>query len=1097
MYIPWKVLKMKGVIIFTITLSLFSHSAAQRGALPFRSLTTDMGLSHGDVFSIYQDHEGFIWIGTTDGLNKYNGIGFTVYKFDQADSTSLSSSYVSAIYEDKENNLWIGGLNGLCRYNRDNNNFDRINYPDTHGEIFNHHVHAIFEDKNNTLWIGTENGIFIFDRENKKFADNFDETCKLKVTSYCHDICQDKNGILWFALLDKVNGGIIRYDPSKKSFIKFNTQSSGLKLKENSILCLIADNQNNIWVGYEHKGIDVVYDHTKIISSYQNVPSDHTSLSNNTIFSIVQDKNNKILIGTNGGGMNEFDPQTKLFRQFTSSESDLSLLSNVVQTIYIDRDGALWIGCWGGGVNIYDKRYDRFTLYKRGKQDTHSLSGNSVTCFTQDKNGNIWVSTDGGGINLFDREKNNFIRFRSDSKNRQTLTNDKVLALAADQKGGLWAGMWQGGLNYFKIEGINLIFKKRYDYLNKNDVNSNCVFTLCLNTAGDLLVGNYSTGAYKFDPQSDTFIPIPLPVGTTPNSYIRDIFCDSRNDTWFATGYDGLIRLNHETNEFERFVHIERDSNSLNTNSVNAVYEDRKSRVWIGTDEGGLNLFVRETKSFIHYTTTQGLPDNTIVGILEDDKGDLWISSHVGISKATVQSTNGQLKLKFRNYSVQDGLQGKVFNRWAFLKSKSGEMYFGGLNGFNVFHPDSIKDNTILPSVHLTDFLLFNKSVLIGAKNSPLNKHISQLEKLVLHYDQNIFTFKFIALNYIFSENNQYAYMMEGLEKDWNYVGNKTEATYTNLDPGDYVFRVKGSNNDGIWNEAGTSLKITITPPFWKTAWFRMIGGAFLLGLLISGYQLRTARIRAHNRELQWHVQERTAQYEAVNKELEAFTYSVSHDLRAPLRAIGGFTQTLVEDYDALLDEEGKRLCTVICKQTQKMGRLIDDLLSFSRTSQAELQASKIQMDTMASSVFQELTTPESRERIEFHVSSLPPAIGDSALIHQVWINFLSNAIKFSSKRDRAVIEVDYQRDGGKIIYSVRDNGAGFDMRYADKLFGVFQRLHSEKEFEGTGVGLAIVQRLIHRHGGKVWAESEVEKGSTFYFTLGEGGKGPWTINIS
>ena len=1041
-------------------------------------------MSHGDVYCIHQDHEGFIWIGTTDGLNKYDGIGFTVYKNIQDDTTSLSSSYVNCIYEDKKNNLWIGVLNGLCKYDREKNNFERIDYADNRGEVFNRHVHAIIEDNDNRLWLGTENGIFILDREKKKFTTLFDNTCKLEVSTYCNDICQDKNGFLWFALFDETNGGIIKYDPSNKSFIKYNNQTPALKLRENIILCLMVDNQNKIWIGYQNKGIDVLNEQTKTISSYQNIPSDNHSLSNNSVISMVQDKNGKILIGTNGGGINEFDHKTNLFYRYTTSEQELSLLSNVVQKIYVDNDGIIWIGCWGGGVNIYDVRFNRFTLYKHSEQDDHSLSGNSVTCFTQDSKGKIWISTDGGGINLFNQQKNNFIRYRSTGKNQKTLTNDKVLALKADNKGGLWTGMWQGGLNYFKIDGNKLILKKRYDYLNKKDLNSNCVFNIYINKAGELWVGNYSTGAYRFDPNTETFIPIKLPIGTASYNTIREIFCDSRNDTWFATEYNGLIRLNNGTNEFDRFIHDDNNSNSIINNSINVVYEDRKGRVWIGTDGGGLSLFIRETKSFILYSTKHGLPDNTIVGILEDDRGDLWISSHLGITKATIDSKDGQIKLTFRNYSVHDGLQGKAFNRWAFLKSTSGEMYFGGLNGFNVFHPDSIKDNTFIPPVYITGFLLFNKPVLIGVKNSPLEKHISLMKELVLQHDQNIFTFRFNALNYIFSENNQYAYIMEGLEKEWNYVGNKNEATYTNLDPGDYVFKVKCSNNDGIWNQEGTSLKITITPPFWQTSWFRVMGALIVIGLLISGYKIRTARIREHNRQLIEHVKERTSQLEAANNELEAFAFSISHDLRAPLRAIDGYTHILIEDYAKILDEEGKRVCDVICKKTQQMSHLIDDILALSHISHVEMQINQINMEAVAESVFQELTAPENRDRIQFRVEPLPAATGDPTLMHQIWVNLISNAIKFSSKRERSEIEVGSRQEVTKTIYFVKDNGAGFDMQYAGKLFGVFQRLHSEKEFEGTGVGLAMVQRLVHRHGGEVWAEGRVERGATFYFSL-------------
>ena len=331
----------------------------------------------------------------------------------------------------------------------------------------------------------------------------------------------------------------------------------------------------------------------------------------------------------------------------------------------------------------------------------------------------------------------------------------------------------------------------------------------------------------------------------------------------------------------------------------------------------------------------------------------------------------------------------------------------------------------------------------------------------------------------------EYAYILEGFDKNWIYTdATRRFANYTNINPGKYIFKVKGSNQDGVWNENGVSLKIIITPPFWATWWFRVLGMILILGLLLSGYKYRTARIRSRNRELERHVSERTAQLEAANKELEAFAYSISHDLRAPLRAIDGYTHILVEDYEKSLDEEGKRVCSTIYNETKHMGRLIDDLLSFSHISHADMQVSKVNMEALVYSVFYELTTPESRERIDFHVASLPSAMGDLILIRQVWMNLLSNAIKFSSKRERSVIEVSYQQDGQKVIYLVRDNGAGFDMRYADKLFGVFQRLHSDKEFEGTGVGLAIVQRLIHRHGGKVWADGQVDKGATFYFTV-------------
>jgi PAS domain S-box-containing protein len=824
---------MKIALLFFVSLFTFFSTFAQTEEMAFKNLTTSMGLSHGDVTCIYQDQDGYLWFGTVNGLNKYNGIEFSVYNNIKNDTTSISNNYIISIYVDKQNNVWIG-TDGLCRYNRDKNNFERIPIIDNHNKLLHYTVTAICEDKQNRLWIGTNFGVFLFDSKNKRFIQYFADNYGKEMIN-CTGICCDKNGILWSSFNDSKAGGLLKYDPEKKISTFYNSQQSVLKLQENFVNCLYIDNKNNIWIGYVNKGVDVFNEKTQTISNYHFDPKNENSLNNNTIFSITQNTDGKILIGTNGG-LNILDTKTNIFEHYIASESDRSLLSNTIQNIYIGFEGTIWIACWAGGVSIFDKRYDKFTHYKHIKQDIHSLSGNSVTCFTEDVNQNIWIATDGGGINYFNPTDKKFINYQSNSKNPQALTNNKVLAITVDMHGDLWAGMWAGGLNYFKINKSELILKKKYQTVDENNPNSTSVFNLYVKKNGQLWVGNFRTGAYFLDTNTYKFTPFPIIDSTNKQlSFIilRDILCDYRNDIWFGTQGNGLIRYNSTTENYEQFVYKEDDSTTLPTNTINVIFEDSKQRLWIGSDEGGLNLFVRKTKKFIHFSTEQGLPNNSIVGILEDNKGNLWISSNNGLSKVTIDTTRVIPKLSFRNYTVQDGLQDKIFNRWAYFKSRTGEMYFGGLNGFNVFNPDSIKDNSFKPPVHITDFFLFNKPVIIGAKGSPLTKHISQTKKIVLNYDQSIFTFRFIALNYIFSEKNQYAYIMEGFEKNWNYVGNKNEATYTNLDPGEYTFRVKASNNDGIWNEKGTVLKIIILPPWWKTLWVKLILGLIILAFIV------------------------------------------------------------------------------------------------------------------------------------------------------------------------------------------------------------------------------------------------------------------------
>ncbi|MDA3928112.1 MAG: hypothetical protein PF541_04095 [Prolixibacteraceae bacterium] len=702
---------MKITILFSILILSFHITIAHTEAMTFNNLTTGMGLSHGDVRCFYEDHDGFLWIGTADGLNKYDGIGFTVFKHDIKDSTSIPYSYINCIYEDKQNNLWIGLPTGLCRYNRDKNKVEKFSMIDSNNKNIDNQINQLFEDKSGRLWIGCDFGIYLFDRESNRFIEYFQNQQKPsdKIPE-CTGICQDKNGMLWFSFLYNKNYGLIKYNPETNTDIRYSANDPVYKLKENDIISLMIDNQDKLWIGYYTMGIDVLNEKRELIASYKNINNDE-SLGNNTISAIAQNKNEQILIGTMGNGIKVFNPDAKTFDNYTSTKSDNSLLSNSIQDIYISPDGIVWIACWGGGVSFYDKRFERFIHYKQESQNENSLSGSSVTCFTEDVDGNIWISTDGGGINKYNPQTNKFKNFRSNSNDPQSLTNDKVLAIEADKKGGLWAGMWQGGLNYFKIEGDRLILKKKYEFVDKNDLNSNCIFNIYNTPDNELWVGNYSTGLYKLNSATEKFNSIELSDEHLNYNSIRYITSDSYNNMWISSETFGLVKINRETGEMERFIHDEEDSTSLINLSINVIFEDSKKRLWVGGDGCGINLFNPKTKTFTHYLTEQGLPDNSVQGILEDGQGNLWISTLAGISKATIDttnSTNSQLKLRFKNFTVQDGLQGKVFNRWAYLKSSNGEMYFGGLNGFNVFFPDSIKDNSFVPPVHLTDILLFN-----------------------------------------------------------------------------------------------------------------------------------------------------------------------------------------------------------------------------------------------------------------------------------------------------------------------------------------------------------------------------------------------------
>ena len=1095
------------ILFFVFLLHCLGH-ASEREKMVFRNLTPEMGLSHGDVLCIYQDHEDYIWIGTADGLNRYDGIEFTTYKYDRNDTCSLFSNYINSIREDSYHNLWIGTARGLCRYNRDKNNFERIIFYDNHNNQDENSITEIFEDKDGQLWIGCGQGVFIFDRDKKIFNTCFEEMFAQNELRSCSGICQDKNGDIWLSFYNSEDFGLIKYNSVTNEITSYHTRHPDIQLKENGIYSLMADNQNNIWIGYVSKGLDVYNVQSRTLRNYQQNYRYKNSLNNNSVFSIAQSKNGNIYIGTNGGGLNVFDPETELFSHYSATESERSVISNTVQYIYIGADGIIWIGCWGGGVSIYDKRFERFALYRHDKQDVHSLFGNSVTSFTQDLNGNIWIATDGGGINLFNTTEKRFTNFRSRRDDPRSLSNNKVLAVEADAKGGLWAGMWRGGLNYFQIRGKRLILKKKYTTIDENDPNSNSVFNIYYDKQGNLWVGTFQTGLYLFDPVSFKFKKIDLNYpqgrGFLFNG-IHDILNDHEGNIWLATEGSGLMKIEQRTGECRFFVRNTNDSTSLISNYINVVYEDSHNRLWIGSFEGGLSLFNRQSETFINFTMGHGLPNSTVVGILEDSHSNLWISTSNGLSKIAVDSVNEQIQLSVRSYTVEDGLQSKVFNRWSFFKSRSGEMYFGGINGFNVFHPDSIRDNAYVPPVHITDFQLFNNPVPIGRDDSPLKKHISQTEKLVLNYNQNFFSFKFIALNYIYSEKNEYMYKMEGFDKEWNHIGNKREAIYTNISPGRYVFKVKGSNNDGLWNEEGRTLHIVIKPPFWKTWWFK--GVMLFLGILtvVTIVEFRIRGINKQRKKLEQQVEERTealqksnidleAERSAVqnyakaleqsNKELEAFSYSVSHDLRAPLRTMSSFSQILLEEYNDKLDSKGKDYLERIHQRSHQMGDLIDDLLKLSRLTRNEIYPEDMDLSRIVKALVIDFRQMQPSRKVEFVIAENQHVKGDKLLMEVMLRNLLDNAWKFTSKTKNAKIEFGSKKEKNRTVFFIKDNGIGFDMAYSEKLFQTFHRQRAD--FEGTGIGLATVKRIVERHKGNVWAEGKENEGAVFYFTIPE-----------
>ena len=859
-----KILFMGGVFYLLSPLYAQTHDAQ------FRRLSLEDGLSQNSVYCIFQDSKGFMWLGTEDGLNRYDGRRIKEYQADYENPHSISNNFVISIYEDRKGTLWIGtSSGGLNKFDRESENFTHyLTSPSDPNSLSQNTVTSICEDQSGILWIGTYGGLNAFDRKRgvfTRYLNNPDDPNSLSNNSVT-SICQDKEGVLWIGTL---GGGLNKFDPKKGTFVHYKADlENPNSLRDNRILSVYEDRSGTLWIGTVDGGLHQ-FDRTKErFISYQADANNPNSLGYNTVKAIYEDSYGagKILwIGTQGGGLYKFDRERGIFIPYRHDPGNLNSIStNTLLCIYEDRSGVLWIGTDGGGVNRLDLEKKRFTLYRRDPKNSNSLNDNSIWAFCEDRSGTLWIGTHDGGLNRYDRTHRKFTHYAVTADDPNALSYNSIYAVYEDRAGILWTGTIDGCINRFDRR------TGRYTHYQTDPtgIGRFRISFIYEDQMGTFWVGTRGVGLLAFDREKEEFIRYQSDPEDSTSLSSDDVYCIFENksgELWIGTIAGGLNKYDRKKNAFTRYMNDPENPKSLSDNIVLTIYEDQKGFLWIGGFRG-LNKFNREKGIFTLYSKKDGLPNDIIYGILEDDGGNLWMSTNKGLSKFNPQ------KETFRNYDINDGLQSNEFNAGAFLKSRSGEMFFGGINGFNSFYPDSIRDNPYVPTIVIADLQISNTSVPIGKEMKGrvvLKKAIPEAKEIELSYKVNVFSFEFAALHYVSPEKNQYAYKMEGLEKEWNYVGNRGFVTYTNLSPGRYVFRVKGSNNDGVWNEEGVSLRITISHPFWQTWWFRVFGITASLVLILTVSQVRTRAIRERNKRLEKRIEERTAELKSASKKAQ------------------------------------------------------------------------------------------------------------------------------------------------------------------------------------------------------------------------------------
>ncbi|HZB13730.1 MAG TPA: two-component regulator propeller domain-containing protein, partial [Chryseolinea sp.] len=1128
-----KIFRAIGSAVKFLLLIFFTVSGSAQD-LEFQHFSTRQGLSQANVWDIHQDRYGFVWIATEDGLNVYDGYSFTVYR-NNPDSTSISNSNVRCITQDQNGNLWIGTRFGLNLYNRTSNSFSRFLHDKNNIEtISNNDVTSVYVDSKNNLWVGTAQGLNLYDAQKKKFQRFLRDPNNPQSLphNFINAILEDSQHRMWIG----TRGGLsqLREGKCENFFHDSRDQST---LSSNIITSILDGKDGSLWVGTFDGGLNKFDLSLRKFIRYQSREGDRNSIGGNYIYKLSYDREGNIWVAADGS-LNKISKNSGRITGYTQDQSKAhSLSSNIVTKVFFDVNNRMWIGTRFGGVNVYDPGKYPFRHFKYDPYDHNSLSNNTVTSFEEDENGNFWVGTDGGSLNHFDRHINKFTKYQN------IFSNNKVLAVKKEKKGGLWIGMWSGGLNYY-----NPVTKqvKRYknDPANPASLSDNNVFHIIEDRKGNIWIATWGNGLNKYNHATDDFTRYthdPNNPNSLANFAIDFLLEDSFGKIWIASEQNGLDRFDPETNVF---THFRADSKpgSISSNSIFTMCEDSKKRLWVGTN-AGLNVFDRATETFKSYSQIDGMPNDGVMGIQADYSGSLWLSTNKGLSRFDPS------REVFKNFLETDGLQSDQFNRWAHFRLSTGELLFGGTNGFNLFHPDSIKTNAYKPPVYITGFRMFNKPVNIDA-NGILKQNILLTHDIQLSYLENDFSFDFTALNYLQPEKNLYRYKMEGFQNEWVDAGYERKASYTNLSPGKYVFRVMASNNDGIWNEEGTFIRIVITPPYWQTWWFKALVILTVIGLVFTIFRIRMNSIKKQKIFLEKQVQEKTAevllQKEAVeaqaenmqalheqqqaqteylqtlNQELQSqkekiiakqeeaekarqeaeqankaksiFLATMSHEIRTPMNGVLGMASLLAE---TSLTSEQQEYTDTIRSSGEALLTVINDILDFSKIESGNLELDNHAFDLRQcmEEVMDVFSAKASEKGLDlvYQIDYQIPAqmVGDSHRLRQILLNLISNAMKFTHDGEIFVSVDLIKKDENnlELAFHVKDTGIGIPQDKLSRLFKAFSQVDSSttRKYGGTGLGLVISERLAQLMGGAISVESQSGVGTIFTFTITTG----------
>ncbi|HTR29785.1 MAG TPA: two-component regulator propeller domain-containing protein [Puia sp.] len=1118
------------ILLMLVLCFVLPRLSAQSPEYQFSTLNFSNGLSNNHITSLYKDPRGFMWFGTMSGLDRYDGYEFKVFRHDQHDPHSIGDNYIEQIFEGPEGKMWVQSRSSRFNiYDLATERFDRdyAGYLRRHG-LPEFWLLGITHSATGFWFVYRDSGIYHLNADGRVFAVRPDSTRPgCLSTAPVSDVKEDHAGNCWVfhqnGLLEKVDG--------RTHAVVTRTTEIEKVIGNNQVPCgLYIDNQDDIWLyssGY-FKGVwryrpstgefihftaDLSADLSagalakaealaKAKASARpeasakpealakaGVPPKPGRLSSNVIYSALQDEMGKIWLATDHGGVDILDKSNLTVTALTHIEDDRkSLAENSLPAMIRDSTGTIWLGTFKSGISYYHQNSVEFPLYRHHPRDPHSLSFDDVNKFVEDSAGNLWIGSNGGGLIYFDRRHNRFRQYVNDPANSNSPANNIIVSLLIDHENRLWIGTYFGGLDCF--DGKRFIHYRHDDH-RPASLADDRVMCLYEDSEHNIWAGTLAGGLDRFDRRRNGFEHFTSSqANSIRNNYVSSVLEDREHNLWIATAY-GIDVMDKRTG---RFTHYSSDSNQLSTDNVILLFRDSRDNMWVATRDG-LNLFLPEKNAFQSFSTENGLPDNTIRGIVEDQDHELWVSTANGLSRIQVTSAGdrpGPVRIRCRNYHEKDGLQGREFNERTALSTRDGSLIFGGPNGFNLFRPSALTNIFAPPPIVLTGLDIFNRSVHVGEKignHVVLERSVSETPEITLSHSEDIFSIEFAALDFVDNSGDKYAYTLEGFNKNWLVTDGKArKATYTNLDAGTYTFKVKAADEDGNWYDRETSLKIVVLPPFWKTPLAYVVYVLSLIGILFIARRtiIRKARSRF---ALEQERRETKRLHEIDLMKIRFFT-NMSHELRTPLSLI-------LAPVDKLLTgppvPDPHPQYEMIRRNARRLLHLVNQLLDFRKMEVNELRLNPRQGDILkfVREISWSFIDLAERKHIAFSYNADTRSLRtsfDHDKIERILFNLLSNAFKFTPARGEVSVEVTTEPEADKTILCIRvkDTGIGIAPEVREKIFDRFFQSEVPDTIlnQGSGIGLAITQEFVRMHQGQLVVESELNKGSCFTIRL-------------